>query len=145
YICLRSSLNPPAKVWYHFLKSRLLPTTHGKIVSKECVLLLYSMLTGKSINVGRIIHREICACAARKPGALFFPSLITRMCRNARAPYLVNEEKLHNTGEIDAIAVARIAQEGPAEPSHRSSSSRPSVASSSSTTSETLQQLKSLE
>ncbi|PON62892.1 hypothetical protein PanWU01x14_135680 [Parasponia andersonii] len=144
YTCLRSSLNPPAKVWYHFLKSRLLPTTHGKTVSKERVLLLYSMLTGKSINVGQIIHREICAYAARKSGALFFPSLITRMCCNARAPYLVNEEKLHNTGEIDAIAVARIAQEGPAEHSHRPSSSRPAAASSSST-SETLQQLKSLE
>ncbi|PON70375.1 hypothetical protein PanWU01x14_080440 [Parasponia andersonii] len=98
YTCLRSSLNPPAKVWYHFLKSRLLPTTHGKTVSKEHVSLLYSMLTGKSINVGRMIHREICACAARKSGALFFPSLITSMCRNTRAPYLVNEEKLHNTG-----------------------------------------------
>ncbi|PON44141.1 hypothetical protein PanWU01x14_268850 [Parasponia andersonii] len=108
YIYLRSSLNPHAKVWYHFLKSHLLPTTHGKIVSKERVLLLYSMLTGKSINVGRMIHREICACAARKSRALFFPSLITRMCRNARAPYLY-EEKLHNTGEIDAIAVTRIA------------------------------------
>ncbi|PON42277.1 hypothetical protein PanWU01x14_283290 [Parasponia andersonii] len=103
------------------------------------------MLTGKSINVGQIIHREICAYAVRNSGALFFPSLITRMCCNARAPYLVNEEKLHNTGEIDAIAVARIAQEGPAEPSHRPSSSRPSAASNSSTPSETLQQLKSLE
>ncbi|PON31552.1 hypothetical protein PanWU01x14_369020, partial [Parasponia andersonii] len=66
------------------------------------------------------------------------------MCRNARAPYLVNEEKLHNTGEIDAIAMARIAQEGLAEHSHRPSSSRLAAASSSST-SETLQQLKSLE
>ncbi|PON31238.1 hypothetical protein PanWU01x14_371370, partial [Parasponia andersonii] len=92
------------------------------------------MLTGKSINVGRMIHREICACAARKSWALFFPSLITRKCHNARALYLVNEEKLHNTGEIDAITVARIAQEGPAKPSHRPSSSRPMAASSSSTT-----------
>ncbi|PON35260.1 hypothetical protein PanWU01x14_337780 [Parasponia andersonii] len=111
YTCLRSSLNPPAKVWYHFLKSRLL----------QRVLLLYSMLTDKSINVGRMIHREICVCAVRKSEALFFSSLITRMCRNARAPYLVNEEKLYNTGEIDAIAVARIIQEGPAEPFHRPS------------------------
>ncbi|PON71279.1 hypothetical protein PanWU01x14_074190, partial [Parasponia andersonii] len=100
YICLRSSLNPPANVWYHFLKSRLLPTTHGKTVSKERVLLLYSMLTGKSINVGQMIQREICVRAARKSGALFFSFRITRMCRNAHAPYLVNEEKLHNTGEI---------------------------------------------
>ncbi|PON36582.1 hypothetical protein PanWU01x14_327200 [Parasponia andersonii] len=92
------------------------------------------MLTGKSINVGRMIHREICAYAARKSEALFFPSLITRMCRNARAPYLVNEEKLHNTGEIDAIAVARTAQERPVEPSHRPSSSRLAAASSSNTT-----------
>ncbi|PON79630.1 hypothetical protein PanWU01x14_008620 [Parasponia andersonii] len=112
---------------------------HGKTISKEHVLLLYSMLTGKSINVRRMIYREICACAMTKLGALFFPSLITRMCRNARAPYLVNEEKPHNIGEIDAIAVARIAQEGPAESTHRPSSSRPAVVSSSSNNSDILQ------
>ncbi|PON78020.1 hypothetical protein PanWU01x14_023740 [Parasponia andersonii] len=143
YTCIRSALTPAAKVWYHFLKSRLLPTTHGKIVSKDRMLLLHSMLNGKSINVGRMIHSEIRACAAQKTGALFFPSLITRLCRNA--PFLVNEEKLHNTGEIDAIAVARITQEGPTESTQQPSSSRPAAASSSRTNGDVLQQLKALE
>ncbi|PON35554.1 hypothetical protein PanWU01x14_335450, partial [Parasponia andersonii] len=141
YTCIRSALTPAAKVWFHFLKSHLLPTTHGKTVSKDRMLLLHSMLIGKSINVGRMIHSEIRACAARKTGALFFPSLITRLCRNARAPFLVNEEKLHNTGEIDAIAVARITQEGPTESTQQPSSSRPATASSSRTNGDILQQL----
>ncbi|PON59596.1 hypothetical protein PanWU01x14_158080 [Parasponia andersonii] len=141
----KGALTPAAKVWYHFLKSRLLPTTHGKTVSKDRMLLLYSMLTGKSINVGRMIHSEIRACAARKSGALFFPSLITQLCRNARAPFLVNEEKLHITGEIDAIAVARITQEGQTELTQQPSTSRPTVASSSRANGDILQQLKALE
>ncbi|PON41193.1 LOW QUALITY PROTEIN: hypothetical protein PanWU01x14_291710 [Parasponia andersonii] len=80
YTCLQSSLNLATKIWYHFLKSYLLPTTHGKTVSKDRALLLYSILIGKSINVGRIIYKEICACAAKKLGALFFLSLIIKLC-----------------------------------------------------------------
>ncbi|PON46588.1 hypothetical protein TorRG33x02_325580, partial [Trema orientale] len=94
YTCIRSSLNQAAKIWYHFLESRLLPTTHGKIVSKYCVLLLYSILTGKSINVGRIIYDEIYTHAARRSGALFFPSSVTKLCQNARAPYLVRRNHI---------------------------------------------------
>ena len=60
---LRSDLKLEAKVWYHFLKTRLLATTHIQTVTRECALLLHSIFQGQQINIDHIIHQEICACA----------------------------------------------------------------------------------
>ena len=35
YLCFRPLLKPSAKIWYHFIRTRLIPTTHIETVSKK--------------------------------------------------------------------------------------------------------------
>ena len=108
---LRSDLKPEAKVWYHFLKTRLMPTTHIQSVTKERALLLHSILQGRQINIGQIIHQEICACAQKPGGSLWFPNLISDLCEMRGVPMQDTEERLANKGPITMAAIARISQE----------------------------------
>ncbi|MFQ6666123.1 hypothetical protein Gotur_032602 [Gossypium turneri] len=45
-----------------------MPISHSSTVSMERMLLLHAILTEKSINVGKIILREIHNCAKKKAG-----------------------------------------------------------------------------
>ena len=47
-----------AKVWVKFLKSWLIPITHTTTVSHEKLILLYVILKGLPIDVGKIIERD---------------------------------------------------------------------------------------
>ena len=42
--CSRPTLQPLAKVWYHIIRTRLLPTTHIEIVNEERLVLLHCIL-----------------------------------------------------------------------------------------------------
>ena len=108
---LRSNLKPEAKVGYHFLKTRLLPTTHIQTVTKERALLLHSILQGRQINIGCIIHEEICAWAQKPGGSLWFPNLISNLCEMKGVIMQDSEEQLPNKGAITMVAIACISQE----------------------------------
>ncbi|MFQ6620961.1 hypothetical protein Gotur_001965, partial [Gossypium turneri] len=54
------------------------------------MFLLYAISTEKSINVGKIILKEIHGCAKKKAGSAYFPSLITSLCLRARVKTQVN-------------------------------------------------------
>lgn len=116
YTFLRNSLLPGPKVWYHFLKSRLMPSTHLQTVSRDRAILLYCIVTGLKFNVGRIIYEEICGCAQKSSGYLWFPSLVSQMCKRSRVGFNDNEETLKVTGIITPAAVARIAQDNLKQP-----------------------------
>ncbi|MFQ6669649.1 hypothetical protein Gotur_034812, partial [Gossypium turneri] len=61
-----------------------MPISHSSNISMERMLLLYTILTEKSINVGKIILKEIHDCAKKKAGSAYFPSLMTSLCLRAR-------------------------------------------------------------
>ncbi|KAK5771087.1 hypothetical protein PVK06_047262 [Gossypium arboreum] len=63
--------------------SNLMPSLHGTTISLEQMVLLYSILTGKTIDVGKIILREIRICATKCSGPAYFPFTITILCLNA--------------------------------------------------------------
>ncbi|MFQ6669648.1 hypothetical protein Gotur_034812 [Gossypium turneri] len=46
-----------------------MPISHSSNISMERMLLLYTILTEKSINVGKIILKEIHDCAKKKAGS----------------------------------------------------------------------------
>ncbi|GMN22248.1 hypothetical protein TIFTF001_043484 [Ficus carica] len=109
------------KVWYHFLKTCLMPSTHIQTVSKDRVLLLDSIISGRPIDVGKIIFQGLGACAANQCGSLWFPSLITSLCANSGVPMFDTEERLLSSkGAISKTAIARLLQvkmaEGPSQP-----------------------------
>ncbi|MFQ6664383.1 hypothetical protein Gotur_031517 [Gossypium turneri] len=46
-----------------------MPISHSSTISMEWMLLLYAILTEKTINVGKIILKEIHDCAKKKAGS----------------------------------------------------------------------------
>lgn len=60
-----------ANVWHTFVRSKLLPTTHDTTVPKEKVLLVFSILKILSIDLGRLLAKEILACAKESKGGCF--------------------------------------------------------------------------
>ncbi|KAH1121082.1 hypothetical protein J1N35_004242 [Gossypium stocksii] len=78
--CQRECLKPVAKVWFYFVCYSFTPISHSSTISMERMLLLYAILTEKSINVGKIILKEIYDCAKKKKGSAYFIALITSLC-----------------------------------------------------------------
>lgn len=94
----RIDLKHIAKVWIKFLKSRLMPTTHTTTVS---------------LDVGKIIGKEIQECATKKQKytALLFPSLITSIYEASKMKFKGSDERVKNEGVIIARIIERIAVE----------------------------------
>ncbi|KAL4363940.1 hypothetical protein GQ457_04G021840 [Hibiscus cannabinus] len=70
---------PEGKLWMHFIKQSLMPTSHTATASLNRLQLLHSILNGRSIDVGKIIVDEAYACLTRKSSPLLFPHLITAL------------------------------------------------------------------
>ncbi|KAL4269676.1 hypothetical protein GQ457_HM001300 [Hibiscus cannabinus] len=77
----RDRLKPAAKLWMHFLKINLMPTTHTATVNLPRLQLLHSILNSRSINLGQLIVDEAFAGISWKQSPLLFPRLITALCR----------------------------------------------------------------
>ncbi|KAH1097513.1 hypothetical protein J1N35_014434 [Gossypium stocksii] len=80
------TLKPHRRVWYHFLKTRLIPSTQNSTISKERLLVLCSIMMGRNINVGSIIFREVHHYSEKNFGILIFLSLITTICYSVKVP-----------------------------------------------------------
>ncbi|KAH1057229.1 hypothetical protein J1N35_035294 [Gossypium stocksii] len=86
----------------------LMPSSHGTTISLERMVLLYSILTGKTIDVGKIILREIWNCTTRRFGPAYFPFTITILC--LKAEILANVKKTgYSQGTITDWDLYRIA------------------------------------
>ena len=96
-------------MWYHIIRTKLLPTTHIETVNRERLVLLDCILGNKGINVGKLIQHEISSCAFKHKGCLFFPSLITELCLRTGVEVSSNDEILPNSGLIDTTAIKRFA------------------------------------
>ena len=48
-------LTRECKAWYYFLAARLMPLRHFSDINKERAMLLYSIVTGKSLDLGKFL------------------------------------------------------------------------------------------
>ena len=75
------SLTEEAKVWFYFISSVLLPSKHLSIVRKNEAILMYALLKGYKINVGKIIENSIMSYYRSKyRGLISHPATITKLC-----------------------------------------------------------------
>ena len=58
-----------------------MPSTHDHVIHRERAVLLDYIMEGLTFNVGAVIKQQIGICAGRNSGGLWFPSLITQLCR----------------------------------------------------------------
>ncbi|KAH1097225.1 hypothetical protein J1N35_014146, partial [Gossypium stocksii] len=76
----------------------------------EQMLLLYEILTEKSLNVAKIILKEIHACARKKTGSVYFPSLITSLCLRAYVKTQANLKGQYVQGCITNYDLERLVE-----------------------------------
>ena len=77
----RGSLTEEAKVWFYFISSVLLPSKHLSIFLQEEAILLYALLKGYKINLGKIIENSFLNFYQSKyRGLMPHPATITRLC-----------------------------------------------------------------
>ena len=74
-------LQEEAKVWLYFISLVLPPSKHLSTVGKEEALLLYAILKGYKMNVGKIIETSILNYyRSNYTGLMPHPATITRLC-----------------------------------------------------------------
>ncbi|KAJ4708842.1 DEAD-box ATP-dependent RNA helicase 56-like isoform X2 [Melia azedarach] len=107
---MQTTLTPAARVWYHFIKFRLRPTTQDDTISYSRILLIYALLIGLSINIGSIILAEMRKCISKATGQLYFPSTITMLCAQARVIFGAGptKEVLSNKASISIHTINRL-------------------------------------
>ena len=77
----RGDLIKETQVWFYFISSILMPSKHLSIVRREKAILLYALLKGYKINVGKIIEKTILSYSESKcRGMIPHPATITRLC-----------------------------------------------------------------
>ena len=91
------------KVWHHFIKSRLIPTTNVCEVTVKLALLNYAIIQDSAFDVGQVIEDAILHNRDAKMN-LGHPFLIFGLWKRARVPLDDNEAWLHPT---KAISVKR--------------------------------------
>ncbi|KAE8728213.1 cytochrome P450 71A26-like [Hibiscus syriacus] len=73
YSVNRECLQLHAKLWNHFLKHKIMPTSHNIIVSLSRLMFLHSIMVSRPIDVGRIIVHQVHEYLGKKASALVFP------------------------------------------------------------------------
>ena len=77
----RGDLTEEAKVWFKFISFVLMPSKHLNTVRREEAILLYALLKGYKINVGKIIEKSILGYyESNCRGLITHPTTITRLC-----------------------------------------------------------------
>ncbi|KAH1047040.1 hypothetical protein J1N35_037824 [Gossypium stocksii] len=98
-----------------------MPISHSSTISIERILLLYAIMIEKSINVRKIILKEIHDYARKKTESAYFPSLITLLClraqvkikANLKGPYVQRSITAHDLERL----VENVRELNPIEPS----------------------------
>ena len=77
----RGSLTEEANFWFYFIASVIIPTKHMCSVREQEAIILYSLLKGYKINVGRLIKGSIRGYhMSNKIGLIPHPTTISRLC-----------------------------------------------------------------
>ena len=91
---LSIGLTKECKAWYYFLGAKLMPMRHFSDITKDRVVLLYCLVTEKSLDLGKFLSSHIMQCSKHHSMSLFYLSLITALCVAAGVQYSPNEESL---------------------------------------------------
>ncbi|KAL3839043.1 hypothetical protein ACJIZ3_023634 [Penstemon smallii] len=97
----KESCNP----WFKFMISRFLPKIQTSTVTMDRGLLVYCIVTGKKINVGKVIYGSMEKASKSNAVSLYFPSLITYFCKRAGVPREENESVIYLKMIINSLEV----------------------------------------
>ncbi|KAK5819192.1 hypothetical protein PVK06_024159 [Gossypium arboreum] len=111
YTIHQSFLTLQGKIWFHFVNYRLKPSTHSTTVTLDKMCLINSIVKGRKIDVGAILHQEIADCVVRQTGILVFPSLVMLLYQQREIVPRAGEKVLENKGLINKASVKRMTRD----------------------------------
>ena len=77
----RGSLIEEAKVWFYLISYVIIPTKHLSTIREQEAFILYAILKGYKLDMGKIIESSIrCFHKNVKRGLIPHPTTITRLC-----------------------------------------------------------------
>ncbi|KAI3772810.1 hypothetical protein L6452_04004 [Arctium lappa] len=108
-----SNLTADSNVWINFVRHTISPTSHDTFITVERMLLLYCLVTGKTINFGRIIMRSIRECSTRSKsrGKFYFPGMLTKLLTDMGVPRYIDDlvlKKQRERFQMDMKEVQRL-------------------------------------
>ena len=71
-----------------------MPVRHFSDITRDRAVLLYCLVTEKSLDLGKFLSSYIMQCSKHHSMSLFYSSLITALCVAAGVQYGPNEESL---------------------------------------------------
>ncbi|MBA0866216.1 hypothetical protein Goshw_018962, partial [Gossypium schwendimanii] len=75
-----------AKMWMKFVCSRIWPITKIFEISPIQAIITYGILQKKQICIGTWIYKNMVNCAKKLGKGVFFPHLVTGLCKRAGVP-----------------------------------------------------------
>ena len=92
FLVKSSTLTKAAKIWYYFVGARFSLSSHLSNVTKDRAILIYCILSGKTIDIGSILHASMLLSPRGVSIGLYFPFFITALCGRAGVTWGPNEE-----------------------------------------------------
>ncbi|XP_012839470.1 PREDICTED: uncharacterized protein LOC105959851 [Erythranthe guttata] len=89
------SINYEGKAWLTFICANIIPTTSFSRINHERCALAYYIITGKPIDIGSIMSDQLWLSMRDNTKDIFFPSLVTGLCKRKRVPKLSNDIELN--------------------------------------------------
>ncbi|KAH1114224.1 hypothetical protein J1N35_007602 [Gossypium stocksii] len=86
-------------------ESELLPSTHNTTINLDKMCLIHSIVKGRKIDVGAILHYEIADCVTWRTGILVFPLFVMLLCQQNGIMPCDDEEILDNQGSINEASI----------------------------------------
>ncbi|KAF7832382.1 putative S-locus lectin protein kinase family protein [Senna tora] len=81
------NLKDVVSLWQHFICAHIIPGGNTSVVTKERAFLLYCIVTGQHVDVAEIMINQVVQVAEKTNPTLFFPCLITALCKKAHVKF----------------------------------------------------------
>ena len=109
----RGDLTEANKVWFYFVNSVLTPSKHVSTVRQDHAILLYALVKGCCLNVGKIVKQPILDYAENNfSGNIPYPTLITLMCIKEGVTFKETEEKCPRASPLTLTEVLKTPTKG---------------------------------
>ena len=79
------------------------------------MILLFCLVTSRTIDIGKVIHTSIMATLRNHKYGLYFPSLITMICKNAGVKWDDNETIVWPQNPIIEMIILESTNDPPSE------------------------------
>ena len=96
-----STLTKNAEIRHYFVGARFMPSSHLSDVTRDRAILIYCILSSKSIDIGSILHTSILHSVRGVSAGLYFPSLINVLRGKAGVIWGPNEAVIQPVHSMD--------------------------------------------